>query len=42
VILLAGLGNVLFKGGAVAVLGSRGLLTRVALWYGLAIAGGAW
>jgi uncharacterized membrane protein (DUF4010 family) len=41
VILLAGLANLLFKGGAVAMLGSRGLLTRIAFWYGAAIAGGA-
>ena len=41
VILLAGLSNLLFKGGAVAMLGSRGLLGRIALWYGVAIAGGA-
>jgi uncharacterized membrane protein (DUF4010 family) len=41
VILLAGLANLLFKGGAVAMLGGRALLGRIALWYGIAMAGGA-
>lgn len=39
-ILLAGLSNLVFKAGIVAVLGSRGLFGRIALLFGLALAGG--
>lgn len=39
-ILLAALSNLVFKGGIVAVLGSRGLFAWVALLFGLALAGG--
>lgn len=39
-ILLAALSNLIFKGGIVAVLGSRGLFARVALLFGLALGGG--
>ena len=39
-ILLAGLSNLVFKAGLVAALGSRGLFGRIALLFGLALAGG--
>ena len=39
-ILLAGLSNLVFKAGIVAALGSRGLFGRIALLFGLALAGG--
>lgn len=39
-ILLAGLSNLVFKAGIVAVLGSRGLFGRIALLFSLALAGG--
>ena len=39
-ILLASLSNLVFKAGIVAVLGSRALLGRIALLFGLALAGG--
>jgi uncharacterized membrane protein (DUF4010 family) len=39
-ILLAAMSNLIFKGGIVAVLGSRGLFARVALLFGLALGGG--
>ena len=38
--LLASLSNMVFKAGVVAVLGSRNLLGRIALLFGLALAGG--
>jgi uncharacterized membrane protein (DUF4010 family) len=37
---VAALSNIVFKGGIIAVLGSRGLLSRVALVFGLAVAAG--
>jgi uncharacterized membrane protein (DUF4010 family) len=40
VILVAALSNIVFKGGIIAVLGSRGLLSRVALVFGTAVAAG--
>jgi uncharacterized membrane protein (DUF4010 family) len=40
VILMATLSNLIFKGGAVAVLGSRKLLVYVAIAFGIALAGG--
>ena len=39
-ILVGALANVAFKGAAVAVLGTRALFGRVAVWFGLALAGG--
>ncbi|HBL27181.1 MAG TPA: MgtC/SapB family protein [Acidobacteria bacterium] len=39
-ILLAGLSNLAFKGSLVAVLGTRGLFGRIALLFGLMLAGG--
>ncbi|MHC4946966.1 MAG: MgtC/SapB family protein [Planctomycetota bacterium] len=39
-ILVGGLANLVFKTGAVALLGSRGLLGRVAVLFGLSLAGG--
>jgi uncharacterized membrane protein (DUF4010 family) len=39
-ILLAGMSNLAFKAGIVGVLGSRGLFGRIALLFGLALAGG--
>jgi uncharacterized membrane protein (DUF4010 family) len=39
-ILLAALSNLIFKGGIVAVLGSRGLFGRVAILFGFALGGG--
>ena len=40
-ILLAALSNLIFKAGIVAVLGSRALFGRIAVLFGLALAGGA-
>ncbi|HSR41320.1 MAG TPA: MgtC/SapB family protein [Longimicrobiales bacterium] len=40
VILVGGMANLVFKGGAVAVLGSRALLLRVAVVFGISLAGG--
>ena len=40
-ILLAGLSNIVFKGLAVAVLGDRRLLKRIAVVFGIALVGGA-
>src|SRR5690606_28366923 len=39
-ILVGALANGVFKGAAVAVLGTRALFARVAVWFGLAIAAG--
>jgi uncharacterized membrane protein (DUF4010 family) len=41
VIFIAALSNLVFKGGVVAVLGHRKLLARIALLFGIALAGGA-
>lgn len=41
VILVAALSNIVFKGGIIAVLGSRGLLSRVALIFAIAVAAGS-
>lgn len=40
VILVAVLSNLLFKGGLAAAIGGMAILRRIALWYGLLIAGG--
>lgn len=40
VILVAVLSNLLFKGGLAAAIGGAAVLKRIALWYGLAFAGG--
>jgi uncharacterized membrane protein (DUF4010 family) len=40
-ILLAGMSNIVFKGAAVAVLGGRALRRRVAILFGISLAGGA-
>ncbi len=39
-ILIAAMANIVFKGGAVAVLGSRALFTRVAILFGLSLVAG--
>jgi len=40
VILVGGMANLVFKGGAVALLGSRALFLRVAVVFGISLAGG--
>lgn len=40
-ILVASMSNLVFKAGAIALLGSRGMLKRVAIVFGLSLAGGA-
>jgi uncharacterized membrane protein (DUF4010 family) len=39
-VLIGALTNILFKGGVIAVLGTRQLLSRVAVWFGIALAAG--